>query len=45
VAPADPGEVLASSTVKDLAAGSDIRFSERGAHKLNGVPWRWRIYP
>ena len=38
------GEVLASSTVKDLVAGSDIRFSERGAHKLKGVPGRWRIY-
>jgi class 3 adenylate cyclase len=36
--------VLASSTVKDLVAGSDSRFSERGAHKLKGVPGRWRIY-
>jgi pimeloyl-ACP methyl ester carboxylesterase/class 3 adenylate cyclase len=41
---AGAGEVLASSTVKDLVAGSDIRFSERGTHKLRGVPGRWRIY-
>ena len=41
---AGPSEVLASSTVKDLVAGSDIRFAERGTHKLKGVPGRWRIY-
>ncbi len=41
---AGAGEVLASSTVKDLVAGSDIHFTERGAHKLKGVPGRWRIY-
>lgn len=41
---AGAGEVLASSTVKDLVAGSEIRFSERGSHKLKGVPGRWRLY-
>ncbi len=41
---AGAGEVLASSTVKDLVAGSDIQFSERGSHRLKGVPGRWRIY-
>jgi pimeloyl-ACP methyl ester carboxylesterase len=41
---ASAGEVLASSTVRDLVAGSGIRFTERGVHKLKGVPDRWRIY-
>jgi pimeloyl-ACP methyl ester carboxylesterase/class 3 adenylate cyclase len=41
---AGAGEVLASSTVRDLVAGSGIRFVERGAHKLKGVPDRWRVY-
>lgn len=41
---AGAGEVLASSTVKDLVAGSGIRFTERGVHKLKGVPDRWRIF-
>lgn len=38
------GEVLVSSTVKDLVAGSGIRFSERGTFELKGVPGRWTIY-
>jgi class 3 adenylate cyclase/esterase/lipase len=37
-------EVLASSTVKDLVAGSELHFSERGTHTLKGVPGRWRIF-
>ncbi|MGH2722734.1 MAG: alpha/beta fold hydrolase [Actinomycetota bacterium] len=41
---ADPGEVLVSSTVKDLVAGSGIEFDGRGAHTLKGVPGRWRLY-
>ena len=41
---AAPGEVLVSSTVKDLAAGSGLRFVERGEHELKGVPDRWRLY-
>jgi class 3 adenylate cyclase len=41
---ADPGDVLASSTVKDLVAGSGIRFEERGEHDLRGAPGRWRLF-
>jgi class 3 adenylate cyclase len=39
-----PGEVLVSSTVKDLVAGSGIEFEERGDHELKGVPGTWRLY-
>jgi class 3 adenylate cyclase len=41
---AEPGEVLASSTVKDLVVGSGLRFSDRGAHELRGVEDAWRLY-
>jgi pimeloyl-ACP methyl ester carboxylesterase len=41
---AQPGEVLVSSTVKDLVAGSGIRFLERGTAELKGVPEQWRLY-
>lgn len=41
---AEPGEVLASSTVKDLVVGSGLRFADRGEHALRGVPDRWRLY-
>jgi class 3 adenylate cyclase len=41
---AGAGEVLASSTVKDLVAGSGIDFEDRGAHTLRGVPGEWRVY-
>ncbi|MGZ6974684.1 MAG: adenylate/guanylate cyclase domain-containing protein [Acidimicrobiia bacterium] len=41
---AAPGEVLVSSTVKDLVAGSGITFTERGTHVLKGVPDEWRLY-
>ncbi|HEU5193191.1 MAG TPA: adenylate/guanylate cyclase domain-containing protein [Methylomirabilota bacterium] len=41
---AGPGEVLASSTVKDLVAGSGITFEDRGARALAGVPGEWRLY-
>ena len=41
---AAPGEVLVSSTVKDLVAGSGIEFEERGAVELAGVPGEWRLY-
>ena len=40
---AEPGEVLVSSTVKDLIAGSGITFEERGVHALKGVPGEWRL--
>ena len=41
---AGPGEVLVSSTVKDLVVGSGIDFSDRGVHELKGVPGQWRLY-
>jgi class 3 adenylate cyclase len=41
---AAPGEVLASSTVKDLVAGSGLEFEDRGSHELKGVPGEWRLY-
>ena len=41
---AQPGEVLASSTVKDLVVGSGLRFADRGVHSLRGVPDQWRLY-
>jgi class 3 adenylate cyclase len=43
-AAAQPGEVLASQTVKDLVAGSGIEFEDRGVHELKGVPGEWRLY-
>jgi class 3 adenylate cyclase len=41
---AAPGEVLVSSTVKDLVAGSGLRFVDRGTHVLKGVPGEWRLF-
>jgi class 3 adenylate cyclase len=41
---ARPGEVLVSSTVKDLVAGSGLAFQDRGAHELTGIPGEWRLY-
>ena len=41
---AEPGEVLVTSTVKDLVAGSGIGFVDRGAYELKGVPGKWRIF-
>jgi class 3 adenylate cyclase/esterase/lipase len=38
------GEVLVSSTVKDLVAGSGLRFEERGTYPLKGIPGEWRIF-
>jgi class 3 adenylate cyclase len=43
-AEAAPGEVVVSSTVKDLVAGSGIEFRERGAVELKGVPGEWRLF-
>lgn len=43
-AKAEPGEVLVTSTVKDLVAGSDISFAERGTAELKGVPGEWRLF-
>lgn len=39
-----PGEILVSSTVKDLVAGSGVRFMDRGIHALRGVPGEWRLF-
>ena len=41
---AGAGEVLVSSTVKDLVAGSGLRFGDRGSQSLKGVPGEWRIF-
>ena len=41
---AGPSEVLVSSTVKDLVAGSGLSFRDRGEHELKGVPGSWRLY-
>jgi len=43
-AEADPGQVLVSSTVKDLVAGSGIRFTDEGDHQLKGVAEPWHLY-
>jgi class 3 adenylate cyclase len=41
---ASPGEVLVSSTVRELVVGSGLEFSERGTHTLKGAPDRWRLF-
>jgi class 3 adenylate cyclase len=41
---AGPGQVLVSSTVKDLVAGSGIEFDDRGVAPLKGVPDEWRLF-
>jgi class 3 adenylate cyclase len=41
---AQPGEILVSSTVKDLVAGSGLEFDDRGTHALRGIPGDWRLY-
>jgi class 3 adenylate cyclase len=41
---AAPNDVLVSSTVKDLVAGSGIGFEDRGLHELKGIPGEWRLY-
>jgi class 3 adenylate cyclase len=43
-AKAPPGEVLVSSTVKDLVAGSGIAFHDYGVHELKGIPGEWRLF-
>lgn len=44
MAEAKPGEVLASSTIRDLVAGSGLSFADRGEHALKGVPGQWRLF-
>jgi pimeloyl-ACP methyl ester carboxylesterase len=41
---AQTGEVLVSSTVKDLVAGSGLRFEDRGLRALKGIPGDWRLF-
>jgi class 3 adenylate cyclase len=43
-ATAEPGEILVSSTVRDLVAGSGIGFEDAGRHTLKGVPEEWQLY-
>jgi class 3 adenylate cyclase len=43
-AAAQPGQVLVSSTVKDLLAGSSVAFEDRGEQELKGVPGEWRLF-
>jgi class 3 adenylate cyclase len=44
MAVAEPGEIVATSTVRDLVVGSGISFSDRGRHELKGVPEPWQLY-
>jgi class 3 adenylate cyclase len=41
---AQPGEVLVSSTVRDLVAGSGIEFEDRGERQLKGISEAWRLF-
>jgi class 3 adenylate cyclase len=41
---AAPGEILVSSTVKDLVVGSGLEFEDRGSHVLKGVPGEWHLF-
>jgi class 3 adenylate cyclase len=41
---ARPGEVLVSSTVRDLVAGSGLDFEDRGQTPLKGIPGEWRLF-
>jgi class 3 adenylate cyclase len=38
------GDILVSSTVKDIVVGSDARFEDRGQHSLKGMPGEWRLF-
>jgi len=41
---AGPGEILVSSTVRDLVAGSGLSFVDRGVHALKGIPDPWPVF-
>ena len=41
---AGPSEVLVSSVVRDLTAGSGLTFEDAGEHELKGIPDRWRLF-
>jgi len=44
MATAEADEILVSSTMRDLVAGSELHFTDRGAHELKGLPGEWRLY-
>ena len=44
VAAASPGEILVTATVRDLVAGSDVEFTDRGLVTLKGIPGEWRLF-
>jgi class 3 adenylate cyclase len=44
MAKAGPGQVLVSSTVRDLVSGSNLTFGDMGSHELKGVPAQWHLY-
>jgi class 3 adenylate cyclase len=44
LAVAAAGEVVVSSTVRDLLLGSDLRFEDRGRHKLKGIEGQWALF-
>ena len=41
---AQPREIFVSSTLMEAVAGSDIRFEDRGSHKLKGIPGEWNLF-
>jgi class 3 adenylate cyclase len=41
---AEAGEVLVTRTVRDVVAGSDLEFEDRGSHALRGLPGQWQLY-
>jgi class 3 adenylate cyclase len=41
---AGPGEIVVSGTVKELVAGSGLRFRSRGTHTLRGIPGKWQLH-
>lgn len=43
-AAATPGEILVTSTVRDLSAGSDVEFHERGPYSLKGLEQPWVLF-
>jgi len=44
MAEARPGEVLVSSTVKDLVTGSGLSFVDSGKYNLKGIPGEWNLF-
>ena len=44
LARAQPGEIVATATIKELVAGSDIEFVDRGTTALKGIPGEWRLF-